>query len=212
MLRALTGPSSSSWCVVTLCAFVGSNCNKMGSLMFMWPCIVIKFLIIKPIYGICHTGLLTARQLSANLYDIYHCYLHSEKLLIMEENCPKHVEFYSKNKFEKLVHLVDFIIRKMGSLCPQVLIILTSQRISNAFHFGTCISRWGNLILPFTMHDKKCTIKLNYQTSHSRREHFFLWSLAQEFKRSFKRSIFGCAVGLYQSLQTYSQSLQPNVR
>ena len=26
-------------------------------------------------------------------------------------NCPKHVEFYSKNKFEKLVHLVCFIIR-----------------------------------------------------------------------------------------------------
>jgi hypothetical protein len=26
-------------------------------------------------------------------------------------NCPKHVEFYYKNKFEKLVHLVGFIIR-----------------------------------------------------------------------------------------------------
>ena len=26
-------------------------------------------------------------------------------------NCPKHVEFYSKNKFEKLLHLVSFIIR-----------------------------------------------------------------------------------------------------
>jgi len=26
-------------------------------------------------------------------------------------NCPKHVEFYSKNKFEKLVQLVGFIIR-----------------------------------------------------------------------------------------------------
>ena len=26
-------------------------------------------------------------------------------------NCTKHVEFYSKNKFEKLVHLVRFIIR-----------------------------------------------------------------------------------------------------
>jgi len=28
-----------------------------------------------------------------------------------QRNCPKHAEFYSKNKFEKLVHLVDFIIR-----------------------------------------------------------------------------------------------------
>ena len=29
-----------------------------------------------------------------------------------QRNCPKHVEFYSKNKFEKLVHLVGFVIRK----------------------------------------------------------------------------------------------------
>jgi len=28
-----------------------------------------------------------------------------------QRNCPKHVEFYSENKFEKLVHLVVFIIR-----------------------------------------------------------------------------------------------------
>ena len=28
-----------------------------------------------------------------------------------QRNCPKHVEFYSKNKFEKLVHIVSFIIR-----------------------------------------------------------------------------------------------------
>ena len=28
-----------------------------------------------------------------------------------QRNCPKHVEFYSRNKFEKLVHLVGFIVR-----------------------------------------------------------------------------------------------------
>ena len=28
-----------------------------------------------------------------------------------QRNCPKHVESYSKNIFEKLVCLVDFIIR-----------------------------------------------------------------------------------------------------
>ena len=28
-----------------------------------------------------------------------------------QRNCPKHVEFYSKNKFEKFVRLVGFIIR-----------------------------------------------------------------------------------------------------
>ena len=28
-----------------------------------------------------------------------------------QRNCPKHIEFYSKNKFEKLLHLVGFIVR-----------------------------------------------------------------------------------------------------
>jgi len=28
-----------------------------------------------------------------------------------QRNCPKHAEFYSKNKFEELMHLVGFIIR-----------------------------------------------------------------------------------------------------
>ena len=36
--------------------------------------------------------------------------MYSEKLLMMgQRNCPKHVEFYYKNKFEKLVYLVGFI-------------------------------------------------------------------------------------------------------
>ena len=30
-----------------------------------------------------------------------------------QRNCPKHVGFYSKNKFEELVHLVGFIIRRV---------------------------------------------------------------------------------------------------
>jgi len=29
-----------------------------------------------------------------------------------QRKCSKHVEFYSKNKFEELVHLVGFIIRR----------------------------------------------------------------------------------------------------
>jgi len=45
------------------------------------------------------------------LYEIYHCCVDSEKLL-----SPKHVEFHSKNTFEKLVHLVGFIIRRLHSV------------------------------------------------------------------------------------------------
>jgi hypothetical protein len=57
-----------------------------------------------------------ACKLSANLYNIYHCCVHSAGFNDGQRNCPKHVEFYSKNKFEKLVHLVGFIIRKMAVL------------------------------------------------------------------------------------------------
>jgi hypothetical protein len=31
-----------------------------------------------------------------------------------QRNCQKHVEFHLKKKFEKLVHLVGFIIRKFS--------------------------------------------------------------------------------------------------
>jgi hypothetical protein len=91
--------------------------------------------------GIWYTGLLTACELSANLYDTYdtyHCCVYSEKLLMMDSssvskpvwhipllcvqwktpddgqrNCPKHVEFHSMNQFQKLMHLVGFIIRNL---------------------------------------------------------------------------------------------------
>jgi len=42
-----------------------------------------------------------------------------------QRNCPKHVAFYSKNKFEKFVHLVGFIVR-------------ISQRSSVTNHFFSC--------------------------------------------------------------------------
>jgi hypothetical protein len=45
-----------------------------------------------------HPDPATARKLSANLYDM------------------KHIEFHFQNKFEKLVHLVGFIIRKFVTM------------------------------------------------------------------------------------------------
>jgi len=59
---------------------------------------------------------------SAMVYVIQVCWQLSTNLYVLlcvrwktpddgQRNCPKHVEFYSKNKFEKLVHLVGFIIR-----------------------------------------------------------------------------------------------------
>ena len=58
-----------------------------------------------------------ARKLSANLYDIYYVPLLCIQWKTSDDgqrNCPKHMEFHFKNKFEKLVQLVDFIVRNTG--------------------------------------------------------------------------------------------------
>ena len=47
-----------------------------------------------------------ARKLSANLYDIHHCCVYSETLLMMDRGTVRNAEFHCRNKFEKLVHLV----------------------------------------------------------------------------------------------------------
>ena len=74
---------------------------------------------------VCHTGLLTACEQEHDRVPSWSCsqavsrpVWHIPLLCVQrktpddgERNCPKHVEFYSKNKFEKLVHLVSFIIR-----------------------------------------------------------------------------------------------------
>jgi hypothetical protein len=68
--------------------------------------------------GICHTGLLTACEQDQDR-TFWSCCVNSEELLMMgwgtpddgQRNCPKHAEFPSKNKTEKLVHLVGFIVR-----------------------------------------------------------------------------------------------------
>ena len=52
-----------------------------------------------------------------------------------QRNCPKHVEFYSKNKFEKLVHLVGFIIRNYHDA-------RSPERQNNGF-----LASWGDTLL-----------------------------------------------------------------
>jgi hypothetical protein len=55
-----------------------------------------------------------ARKLSANLYDIPLLCVQWKIPDDGQRNCPKHVEFHSKNKSEKSVHLVGFIIRNLS--------------------------------------------------------------------------------------------------
>ena len=53
-----------------------------------------------------------------NMHDINHCCVYySEKTPDDgQKTCPKHVEFHSKNKSEKLVYLVGFIIRNVSDM------------------------------------------------------------------------------------------------
>jgi len=48
---------------------------------------------------------------SCVMYTSDVCTVKKKTPYVGQRNCPKHVEFYSKNKFEKLVHLGGFIIR-----------------------------------------------------------------------------------------------------
>jgi len=56
--------------------------------------------------AICHTGLLTACEQDRNGTQCVQWKTPADG----QRNCPKHVGSHSKNKFEKLVHLVGFII------------------------------------------------------------------------------------------------------
>ena len=72
--------------------------------------------------------LCTFQTVPLSIITIFHC-THSKTvwhipLLYVQwktpddgqRNCPKHVEFQSKNKFEKLVYLVGFIIRNFNTM------------------------------------------------------------------------------------------------
>jgi len=63
-----------------------------------------------------------------------------------QRNCLKHVEFYSKNKFEKLVHLVGFIIGNILSLLLHVIFLMDFFvfYIFTLFYvyFGNTLSVW----------------------------------------------------------------------
>jgi len=85
--------------------------------------------------GMCHTGLLTAceqgqDETAVPSWSCSQAVWHTPLLCVQwktpddgQGNCPKHVEFYSKNKFEKLVHLVGFIIRiHLMVKCPFLLV------------------------------------------------------------------------------------------
>jgi hypothetical protein len=63
------------------------------------------------------------------VYDIYLLLcIQNETPDDGQKTCLKHVEFYSKNKFEELLHLVGFIVRIMAVAAHQNL--LTGRHVS----------------------------------------------------------------------------------
>jgi uncharacterized membrane protein YkgB len=65
--------------------------------------------------------LLASSQRNLYVLRCVQCQTHDDG----QRNWPKHVEFYSKNKFEKLVYLIGFIIRILVVLVSVVAKILT---------------------------------------------------------------------------------------
>ena len=110
-------------------------CTSFSNLFLQWNCTCFRQFLCPSSgvfhcthsSGICHTGLLTAcvQDQDRNAVPSWSCsqavckpVWHILLLYVQRKtpddghrNCPKHVEFYSKNKFEKLVHLVGLIIR-----------------------------------------------------------------------------------------------------
>ena len=72
-----------------------------------------------------------------------------------QKTCPKHVEYYSKNKFEKLVHLVSFIIRIYHDVRS-----CECQTSLRTLYFGRCIE--SSEYLP----DWHCRISSRYMIGH----------------------------------------------
>ena len=98
-----------------------TRCTNFSNLFLVWNCTCFGQ-ILCPSSGFFHSthsnGYMWYRfadSLRAGSgRNIYHILLPCVQWKSPDErqrNCPKHVEFYTKNKPEKLVHLVGFIIR-----------------------------------------------------------------------------------------------------
>ena len=137
-------------------AYQISRCTNFSNLFLEWnstcfgqfPCPSSGVLHCKHKTGVCHTGLRTAYERDQNETAVlsWSCsqaiskpVWHIPLLCVQwktpdngQRNCPKHVEFHPKNKFEKLLRLVGFIIRNL-SRCTVTWTSNIMKRLLNAF-------------------------------------------------------------------------------
>jgi len=71
----------------------------------------LKFIFGIKLYMFRAVPLSIMRSFSLYTQQWYMSYRFADSLRARQRNFLKHVEFYSKNKFEKSVHLIGFIIR-----------------------------------------------------------------------------------------------------
>ena len=94
-----------------------------------------------------------------------------------QRNYPEHVEFYSKNKFEKLAHLVDFIIRMnyfvrfynrivLMNLVQNVVLCIYNHKIGDKVKPVVCIRQMSNVL-----------VKTETETKYYILPLLFLWGL-----------------------------------
>ena len=85
------------------------RCTNFSNLFWEWNSTCFRQSLC-PSSGAQHCKQLASSQ--HNLYDIYlSLCLQCWTLDDGQRDYPKHVEFHSKNKFDKLVHFVGFVIR-----------------------------------------------------------------------------------------------------
>jgi hypothetical protein len=66
-------------------------------------------------------------------------------------NCPKHIEFYSRNEFEKLVNLIGFIVR----------IYHDARSAERQKRHGICTLEYHSIVTLYRHYVNSCTNGLN---------------------------------------------------
>jgi hypothetical protein len=146
-----------------------TRCTNFSNLFLEWNSTCFRhFLCPSSVFqcthsnGIRHTGLRTAcsQAVSTPVWHIPLLCVHWKTPDDGQRKCLKHVEFHSKNEFEKLVHLVGFIIRNLA----RCTVTWTSKLTASVIYFNTSII----LILEG---DKSWSIRSNVQA------HPLFWGL-----------------------------------
>jgi hypothetical protein len=109
------------------------------TLPFRWPCVVIT-----SYYSLrAGTGSWSCSQaVSTPVWHVPLLRVQWKTLDDEQKNCPIHVEFYSKNKLKKFVHLVGFIIRMLSNISQSLFSYTLLLHSSASFRLWSRKKQW----------------------------------------------------------------------